>query len=351
MIYLLGSRGVPNRYGGFEELFEKLAQGLRQRGHEVVVVGTRDNCISRSLTRRLVSLNLFRSLETPLLTWSLRPTIEEGDQILVVNPINVFTALALERSGANVFLHMDGMEQDRRKWGFIARCAHRMARRIAVRSDLRLIVDNEAIQDIYRSKFDADPIVIAYGGCEIAEVSEDHRWCEDPLAKTFLVLARPEPENNILEICRAFAHTSTSDHLLVVGAPPRSTKYWKQVQRVAQGCPRIQLSPPIWDQETLCKIYCGCRAVIHGHSVGGTNPSLVLALSHGTPVFAHDNPYNRSTGGELVEYWRDEIHLADMLCAIQDSNGPHPTTQQRSDHTWSHVLDKYETIFSPVRDH
>jgi glycosyltransferase involved in cell wall biosynthesis len=313
MIYLVGSRGIPARYGGFETLVEKVHDHFVESGHEVRVIGTRDVGITRSLPGRLVSRPPLQSLETPLLTWFGRPKVTSDDHVLVVNPINVWTAKRISRDGARVWLHMDGMEHERRKWGAIARYGHRKARRTAARSNLGLIVDSHAIGRILHDDFGASSTCIGYGGCEVAETEPRHRWKAEASSNTYLVLGRPEPENNILEICRAFSAADLDARLLVVGAPQRPTRYWRHVIDIARGNPKIELSGPKWDRTELCNLYQTIRAVIHGHSVGGTNPALVDALSHGSPVLAHDNPFNRETGSTCVEYWGDEASLTRLL--------------------------------------
>ena len=204
---ILGSRGVPARHGGFETLAERLQQEFTSVGIRCDVVGTRDAQSRNSFFGRMVDRRPFRSLETPLLTWTSRHRATEASPdraVLVVNPINVFTALLLRRSGHYVALHMDGMEDQRSKWGHLARFMHRTARRIAVRSNLVLVTDSKEIQTWYLTTFGRETEMIAYGGCVAAESDKSHRWAFDASSDFFMVVARSEPENQILEICQAF---------------------------------------------------------------------------------------------------------------------------------------------------
>lgn len=343
---VLGSRGVPARYGGFETLAQRLVEFGADLGVPVDVIGSRD-ADAPAWQRFLVKRGILRGLETPLVTFMSRNRRRvAGDSVLVVNPVNVVTAMVLARRDHRVALHLDGMEDRRAKWGPLGKWAHRTARRVAVRSSLTLIVDSRVIQDFYGREFGRETVYIPYGGCPTAETDPSHR--RGPGAGThFLVVARPEPENQILEICRAFALSSRSEQLLIVGAPARSTEYWRAVEREVAHEPRIRLLGNVWDRARLCDLYLDSVAVIHGHSVGGTNPSLVDALSHQVPVLAHDNPFNREVAGESASYWIDVDGLRALIEAQElsgDLLGVGRTVDQRF--LWAHVVGSYMKIIS-----
>ena len=312
---ILGTRGVPNQHGGFEALAEHLLDGYTSMGIECLVIGNRDPEVASTLTGRITALPVLRSLETPLRTWSVRKRARGHESVLVVNPVNVLTALWLARRGSNVLLHMDGMEDQRGKWGFFAKRAHRLARYIAAKSNLTLVTDSRAIQDWYRYTYRKDSVFIPYGGCQLAEADPTHTWHEEFIGDYYLVVARPEPENQILEICSAYLNSTSPWPLIVVGAPAHPTPYWKKVQRLVRDSKRVQLAGSIYDRERLCELYLGARGVIHGHTVGGTNPALVDALSHGCPVFAHANPYNREVVGAGPPMWSDAQELERFFSA------------------------------------
>lgn len=318
---ILGSRGVPARHGGFETLAERLQHEFTSMGIQCDVVGTRDEHSQNSFFGRMVQYRLFHSLETPLLTWTSRhrDTRASPDRaVLVVNPINVLTAMALRRSGHYVALHMDGMEDQRSKWGRLARFMHRTARRIAVRSRLVLVTDSREIQTWYLNTFGRETEMIAYGGCVTSESDPTHRSDINATSDFFMVVARSEPENQILEICQAFIAASLPHRLIIVGAPIGKNKYWKQVTDLVGKQPNIELAGSIWDRQRLCEMYRSTLGVIHGHTVGGTNPALVDALSHGAPVIAHNNPFNREVLDGHGSLWK----TVDELTAILNIHDP-----------------------------
>ena len=343
MIWIIGSRGIPARYGGFETLAEHLQRGLTGRGLDVRVIGTRDAATARTLAARMIRGSRLWALETPLLTWTTRPLVRPGDSVLVLNPVNVWTARWLERRCGHVLLHLDGMEDRRAKWGPVARAVHRLARRSAVRSNLVLIADHPEIQRIYRDEFGRDTELIAYGGCDTAETDPTHRWSPERAADHFVVMARPEPENQVLEICKAFAASPANARLLVVGGPSRPTDYWRQIKSTAAQDPRIELLGPVWDRERLCSLMMTARAYIHGHTVGGTNPSLVDVLSHGTPVLAHENVFNRSVVGSDASMWTSEADLTSLLNECQ-TRPPATSARVNRETTWAVTTSTYRAL-------
>lgn len=341
MIWIIGSRGIPARYGGFETLAEHLAIGLGERGLDVCVIGTNDQTQQRSAIARLLKRFGLHAAATPILTWTSRPFVQSGDSVLVLNPVNVWTALWLQRRGARVVLHMDGMEHLRSKWGPLARSVHRLARRTAIHSSLTLIADSREIQRIFLDEFGRETEYVAYGGCDRAEADETHRWTPDRAGNHYLVMARPEPENQVLAICEAFAASGADARLLVVGGPGRPNPYWREIERVASSDPRIELLGPIWDRDRLCELMMTARAYVHGHTVGGTNPSLVDVLSHGTPVLPHDNAFNREVALDQTEYWSGGAELTARLQQNIDTEGTRRAAPAQSIRSWGDVVDRY----------
>jgi glycosyltransferase involved in cell wall biosynthesis len=240
---------------------------------------------------------------------------------------------------------MDGMEDLREKWGFIARSTHRVARYIAVKSNLKLVVDCKTIQDWYQHKYRKDSICISYGGCPAVEEDLSHHWSEENVGDYFLVVARPEPENQIYEICSAFLSSTSPWRLIVVGAPAHPTPYWERVQRLIGDSQRVHLAGSIYDRQRLCDLYRGCRGVIHGHTVGGTNPSLVDALSHGCPVFAHGNPYNKEVVGITSPTWNSEADLRRFFSADQTPRSTVDVHEFISRYNWADVTQRYLRAF------
>jgi glycosyltransferase involved in cell wall biosynthesis len=342
---MVGTRGVPNMHGGFESLAEHLLNGYENLGLQCSVIGNRDTEVSSSLIGRITSIPVLRSLETPLRTWSVRKQARGHASVLVVNPVNVLTAMWLARRGSRVLLHMDGMEDQRGKWGYFAKRAHRLARYVAAKSNLTLVTDSKAIQNWYRDAYSKDSVFIPYGGCQTAEADPTHTWHEEFVGDYYLVVARPEPENQILEICSAFLNSTSPWRLIVVGAPTYPTPYWKKVQRLVGESERVQLVGSVYDRERLCGLYRGARGAIHGHTVGGTNPALVDALSHGCPVFAHANPYNKEVVGAHSPTWSDVLELERFFSADQKPRSSVNPREFIRRYNWADVTNLYVQAF------
>jgi len=243
---------------------------------------------------------------------------------------------------------MDGMEDQRGKWGYFAKRAHRLARYVAAMSNLTLVTDSKTIQNWYRDTYRKDSVFIPYGGCQIAEADPAHSWRAEHPGDYFLVVARPEPENQILEICSAFLDSTSPWRLIVVGAPAHPTPYWEKVQRLVGESERVQLAGSIYDRERLCELYTGSRGVIHGHTVGGTNPALVDALSHGCPVFAHANPYNREVVASTAPMWKDAQELERFFSADREPRSTADVRECIRRYNWADVTNRYLKAFSDL---
>ena len=346
---ILGSRGVPARHGGFETLAERLQFEFTNNGITCDVIGTRDAQSRKSFFGWLVERRPFRSLETPLLTWVNRNRSDAASTdrtVLIVNPINVFTAMALQRSGHHVALHMDGMEDQRSKWGLFFKFMHRAARRIAVWSNLLLVTDSKAIQEWYFATHNRTTEMITYGGCIAAESDNTHRWVLTESSNFFMVVARPEPENQILEMCQAFMSSRSTHRLVVVGAPIGKSKYWESVIELVSNHRNIELVGSIWDRQQLCDLYRSTLSVIHGHTVGGTNPALVDALSHGCPVMAHDNAYNREVLAENGSLWNSVDALTEILRNYEPRQFSSDVDMFLNRYNWKEVASSYLKMFN-----
>lgn len=303
-LYILGTRGLPARYGGFETLAEVLWEGLSRANLRVHVVPTVSSS-KKSLLHKYIGtiVGTYKSART-----CVNP---DTSSVLVMNPINTFTALLLKRKGFSVVLHMDGRDDLRQKWALPIRLIYKLVQRIASLSGLCLVFDSKAVRQHFEPWIRGQREVIAYGTCR--SCGGQSQW-ESALAnEEFLVLGRPEPENQIHLIVDSFEIAEAPGRLRVITQPSFDDRYWKSLRSKIENSSRTELVIGEWDRSRLCSQYQNVSAVIHGHSVGGTNPSLLLALCHGTPVLAHDNPYNREVAGSLARYWRDEKELVHLL--------------------------------------
>ncbi len=307
-VALIGSRGIPARYGGYETLFDELAPRLVARGFEVTVYCRAHYVRGRRRERRgarLVVLPTVRTkhLDTPLHTLlsCLHATTQRFDAALVVNSANAVFLPILGAAGVATVLNVDGIEKRRAKWGGFGRAVYALSERLATFLPAELVTDAEVIRRHYLESFDAPSTAIAYG--------VDPR----PLAGTralraidaaprgyFLYVSRFEPENNPHQVVEAYRRVPGALRLAMVGGAPYADAFIQSFRRRADA--RVRFPGPIYGRgyrQLLSHAY----AYIHATEVGGTHPALVEAMGYGNCCVVHDTPENRETAGEAAVYF------------------------------------------------
>lgn len=356
-IAMLGTRGVPARYGGFETCVEEVGSRLAARGHEVVVFCRSSPTSGEPPPRHYRGMELIwlpvvrkRSLETLAHTALsvMNRALSDVDAALLFNAANGPLLPVVRARRIPVATHVDGLEWQRGKWGPTGRRYYRAAEALCVRWSDALIADAQGIADYYRDEFAAATVQIAYGA-PIAAPGPLPRLFELDLApqRFHLLVARFEPENHVLEIVAGYARSSASLPLVVVGSAPYSAAYTQQVHGAADS--RVRLLGGVWDQELLDQLYAGALTYLHGHSVGGTNPSLLRAAGAGTYPIAYDVNFNREVLGDLAAYFATPL---DVTAAVEraEADPAHAVSSGRElqqaiqRYNWDDVADAYEAL-------
>lgn len=311
-IAMIGTRGVPAAYGGFETAVEEVGKRLVERGHRVTVY-TRgsEHRAPEHLGMHIVHLPALRQKQLETLSHTglsamHAATRKAPDAAFVFNAANSPFVPLLRARGIPVALHMDGLEWKRSKWGKRGRAYYRWAEEFGVRSADALIADAPGIAEYYTTEFGVDTELIRYGAPILEEAPTEgvtHLGLEP--GAYHLVVARFEPENHVLEIVEGYRASDARAPLVVVGSAPYSAEYTQRIHAAADGDPRIHMLGGVFDQELLDALYFHARTYVHGHSVGGTNPSLLRAMGAGTAVLAWDVNFNRETLGGLGWYFAD----------------------------------------------
>jgi glycosyltransferase involved in cell wall biosynthesis len=355
-IAMVGTRGAPARYGGFETCVEEVGARLADAGHDVTVYCRGALPQERYATfrgMRLVHLPALRrrSLETLSHTGiSVADLVarRDSDVALVFNAANAPFLPVLRARGVPVATHVDGLEWQRSKWGGAGRRYYRLAESLAVRWSDALIADSVGIQDYYRDEFDADTELISYGAPVLQDVGDE---LIRPLGLSprgyHLVVARFEPENHVDLIVEGYTRSAATLPLVVVGSAPYADEYTSRIARLADE--RVRLLGAVWDQEQLDQLYAHCRTYWHGHSVGGTNPSLLRALGAGAPTNAYDVRFNREVALETAHYFSTPDQVAALAVEAEGDRG---ATVERGlagqlrakDYDWNDVATSYETL-------
>lgn len=358
-IAMIGTRGVPAAYGGFETAIEEVGKRLVARGHEVVVYCRRGPVDSPAehLGMRLVHLPALRMKIAETLSHSALSVLHAitrrrpADAAFVFNAANSPFVPFLHARGIPVALHMDGLEWKRQKWSGAGKRYYRLAEGWGVQHADAMIADAQGIADYYTREFQAPTELITYGA-PIIERAAEHRLAELGLHRHgfHLVVARFEPENHVDLVVEGYSASDARLPLVVVGSAPYAEEYSARIGAIAASDPRIQLLGGIWDQELLDQLYANARSYVHGHSVGGTNPSLLRAIGAGTAVVAFDVSFNREVVREHGRYFDDaagvrrEIEAVEADAAGSDADGAALRERAREHYDWDVVASAYEDL-------
>lgn len=355
-IAMIGTRGIPAAYGGFETAVEEVGKRLVERGHRVTVYTRGSERREREyLGMRVIHLPALRQKQLETLSHTALSTLhaitrKAPDAAFVFNAANSPLVPLLRGRGIPVALHMDGLEWKRSKWGARGKAYYRWAEEFGVRWADALIADAPGIAEYYRTEFGVPTELIRYGApiLDTAPV-ESIRGLGLESGGYHLVVARFEPENHVLEIVEGYRASSATIPLVVVGSAPYGAEYTQRIQAAAEGDPRIRLLGGVFDQDLLDALYFHARTYVHGHSVGGTNPSLLRAMGAGTAVVAWDVTFNRETLDDLGWFFEDADEAERHFSALEgDTEIPALAAavkeRARAHFRWDDVTSAYEDL-------
>jgi glycosyltransferase involved in cell wall biosynthesis len=358
-VALIGTRGVPARYGGFETAVEQIGSRLAYRGHRVIVFcrPPADGTSERPPSYKgmdLVHLPAMRrrSLETLSHTALsvINPVLRGVDSAILFNAANSPLLPVLRARRIPTATHVDGIEWKRAKWQGAGRYYYRAAEAVAVKLSDALIADARGIAEYYREEFGADTREIAYGAPVIDSPRTDKLAGIGLEPRRFhLVVARFEPENHILEIVEGYRRSGSLLPLVVAGAAPYSPDYTQSVHEAA-GEADVRFIGSVWDQELLNQLYANCASYLHGHSVGGTNPSLLRASGAGAAVIAYDVVFNREVLDGNGLFFSDPDGVATALATVREDPraawgmGERLRADIGPRYDWDDVTDRYEEL-------
>jgi glycosyltransferase involved in cell wall biosynthesis len=360
-IALLGTRGIPANYGGFETFAEQLSVRLAARGHAVTVYCRSNNVGKVGRLYRGVRLVVLPTIphkyfDTLAHTFfsTLHLALRRVDVVLYCNGANaIFTPLP-RVLGMPTALNVDGLERQRRKWNALARGWYRVSERLSTWFPSAVVSDARVIQQYYAEQYGKQTRFIAYGAeAERVETTGTlDRWGLRP-GEYFLYVSRMEPENNALLVVRAFEQTRSDKKLVMVGDAPYAADYIRQVKQTDD--PRIVFTGAVYGQG-YSELQSHCFAYIHATEVGGTHPALIEAMGRGCVVLYLDTPENREVAGEVgLAYGKDKGELAGV---IENAAGlPEEKRRQignaaiehaRRRYDWEAVVDEYEMLFEEL---
>ncbi len=360
---ILGTRGVPAAYGGFETFAEELSARLASRGHDVTVYARRGGTAAevdvhrgaRVVTLPTVPRKYFETIVHTALS-GLHAAAQGYDAVLVCNGVNALTCRFARALGAGtrIVLNVDGLERNRRKWNALGRLAYAMSERLSCVLPDVLVTDARAIQAYYRAAYGQDSLFIPYGS-DLAPPTGTATL--DRLGLTpggyVLYVSRFEPENNADAVVRAYRSVPGTARLVLLGGAPYADAFVAAVKAEAAGDPRVLLPGALYG-EGYRELLANAAVYVHATEVGGTHPALLEAMGFGRPLVVHDTAENRETAGRAALYAdaaRPETLARGIAALLGD-----PDLRRRSGeaarkragalYLWDAVTDAYEKALS-----
>lgn len=357
-IAILGTRGVPASYGGFETFAEQLSTRLVKRGHEVTVYCRAHYVSPRQLEYRGVRLKVLPTLRHKYLDTVVHTFVSAShaafqgyDVALICNAANAPFAPILRAAGVPVALNVDGLEHKRKKWNWLGRGYYHLCERLATLLPSEIVTDARVIQDYYWNRYRAASTMIVYGA-EVERRSDRQavrQWGLEP-QRYVLYVSRLEPENNAHLVIEAFKKVRTNYRLVIVGDAPYARDYIEQLKASAGGDKRIIFTGFVFGEgyRTLQQnAYC----YIHATEVGGTHPALIEAMGYGNCVLTLGAPENKEVVGRAGLVYDNEQDLTLLLQSILRDGARVSRYRQlaqdrvRESYNWEGVVDRYEELF------
>ncbi len=361
-IAILGTKGIPNNYGGFEQFAEYLSVGLVDLGHSVTVYNPSFHAYKEAAYKGVNIRKIF-SPENILGGAAnfiydhlcLKDALKQGfDIIYEAGYHSVALSLVLLKikkiQYPVVITNMDGIEWRRSKWNFITRKLIVELEKIAVNHSPYLISDNEGIQRYYLTNFDRDSYFLPYGADPVVNLNPNYVIGRNLILNKYLMLvARLEPENNIEPIIEGYINSCSQLPLVIVGS--HQTSYGKYLKKKYSRI-KIRFVGGIYDKLELDALRHYSLAYFHGHSVGGTNPSLLEAMACNCFIVAHNNEFNRSVLNEDALYFLDASDIKaiivqiDLLRAEKYSNYEYQNSKKiATKFRWKNIVEMHQNLF------
>jgi glycosyltransferase involved in cell wall biosynthesis len=352
-IALLGTRGIPASYGGFETFAEELCPRLVERGHQVTVYCRERYAGTHYRGVRLVHLPTIRHKYFDTLAHTLVSTLHLAghrvDAALYCNGANaVFTPLP-RLLGMPVALNVDGLERKRKKWNRLAKSWYLLSEWLATFCPTVVVTDALTIQEYYQSRYGKKSVFIPYGA-DIGKVEGAATLAKLGLERGeyFLYVSRMEPENHALEVRQAFERVTTSKRLALIGDAPYASEYIARVRDTRD--PRVVMPGAIYG-EGYRELGSHCFAYVHATEVGGTHPALIEAMGRGALVLYRDTPENVEVTGDaglpfgVADLPRVMERVLGMSEMEREEYRRRAMERARERYSWDAVTDEYERLF------
>jgi glycosyltransferase involved in cell wall biosynthesis len=354
-ISIIGTVGVPACYGGFESLVDNLLDYTPRNVQYTVFCSTKKykTRLETYKGSKLVYLNMDANGKGSILYDfnSMRFSLD-ADIMLVLGVSGcIFLPYIRRKFRGKIITNIDGLEWQRSKWkGYVKHFLHYSEKKAVKYSDV-VIGDNRGIVDYLKEAYGIDAVLIAYGGDQSVKVSDDSLYFEYPFCynKYAITVCRIEPENNIQSILEACSKLNTMP-MVIVGNWQQS-EYGRALKIEYSVYKNLHLLEPIYEPHKLNWLRSNAFIYIHGHSAGGTNPSLVEAMNLGLPVLAYDCVYNRATTEGKCLYWKNSVELENIIRSKLESFTEIAAAMQEVGkrlYCWRHIAEQYNALYARV---
>ncbi|HDQ45037.1 MAG TPA: DUF1972 domain-containing protein [bacterium] len=357
-IAILGTRGIPANYGGFETFAEQLSVRLVARGHDVTVY-----CRFHHMQYETNRYHGVRLVVLPTITHKYFDTVahtclsvfhglfQDFDVVLVCNSINSLFTVVPRLAGQKVAINVDGLEWQRAKWNRAGRMAYRFGEWLATLLPHRVITDSRNIQMYYDKRFHKPSTFIPYGASVSPPDSEEILGRFNLVPRGYLLyVSRLEPENNAHRVIAAFERVRTDKRLVIVGDAPYSSDYITDLKKTRD--PRIVFTGYVFG-DGYRALQSNAYLYVQGTEVGGTHPALLEGLGYGNCVIAHDVPEHREVVHDagLIHDFYDTSGLAGLIERLLKEEEIVAMYRKRAvariqaEYTWDRITDHYERLF------
>jgi len=362
LVGIVGTRGIPNHYGGFEQCAEYLALGLVKRGFEVIVYNSHNHPYQE---KEWKGVKIVHCYDPENKIGTAGQFIYDFNCIRDIRKRKCDVILQLGYTSSSIWgwllpkksvvtTNMDGLEWKRTKFSERVKKFLLYAESLGVKYSDYLISDSLGIQDYLKAKYDADSTFIAYGATLFDQPSTTVLGDYQVLPQSYdMLVARLEPENSIEIILDGVVEANLARTFLVIGK--HETTYGSYLKTKYQNATQIKFIGGIYDIEKLNNLRYYSNVYFHGHTVGGTNPSLLEAMASNSLICANNNPFNRYILGEDAIYFNDAKDVAKTLLKVNSSVDSYQDMIQRNRtkitdiYDWELIIDQYSTHLNEIK--
>ncbi len=355
-VAILGTRGIPANYGGFETFAEELSSRLVERGHRVTVYCRSNNVQFPGSKYKGVDLVILPTIGTKHFDTVFHTFLSvfhaiprRFDAILICNAANAIFALVPRLTFTPVAINVDGLERKRKKWGVAGRTYYQMSEWLCTWIPNVIVTDAAVIREYYKARYDAASVMIAYGTRCGREESTAVLQRLNVLPRNYvLYVSRLEPENNAHLVIEAYSAVKTDMLLLIVGDAPYAQEYIARLKSTSDS--RVRFTGGIYG-EGYRELQSHAAIYVQATEVGGTHPALVEAMGAGNCVIAYDTPENREVVGDSGLLFHNTQELTQQLQRL--INDPSAVSQFRQKaqeraralYSWDAITSQYEKLF------